>query len=239
MMQARRSVVVVVTVLALAAASGGPAAAKGRGLIRLMDQKGHVSTIKGDRAVRWWEYFSSSRCSSCRSPKQAAALLAETSSAGRRGARIFLFKPRYLGVSWPRAWILYASTRKTPAYVVVRGRGGAQGDSWTRVGRRVERIILGSSQGRSEDFLTAPDGTEGREATSDLGTKCACCSDGRTPCAETQTLNFERETGPPSSCSSRRRPQPRGRPREPPFRSAGRGRSPPALRVPAVSRRAP
>jgi hypothetical protein len=158
-MQAMFSVVVVVTVVALAAACGGPAAAKGQGLIRLMDQRGHVSTIKGDRAAQWWEHLSSSKCSSCRSPKQAAALLAKTSSAGRRGARIFMLKPRYLGVSWPRAWILYASTRKTPAYVVVRGGvayRGKQWDSWTRVGRRVERIILGSSQGSSEDFLTAP-----------------------------------------------------------------------------------
>lgn len=144
-----------------------PTVAKGGGPIRLMEPGGRVSTVKGDRAASWWDYFSSSKCASCDSPKEAAMLLATASRAGprNRGAPTYLFKPRFLDVSWPRAWLFYASTKKTPAYLVVRGGVSdkdKQWDSWTRVSRRMEQIILGNRDRRAKATgaaLIAPHGS--------------------------------------------------------------------------------
>lgn len=152
----RRFIAIALMVLTmLVVALSLPVVAKGQGPIRLMDSKGHVSTVKGDRASRWWNYFASRRCESCNSPKQAAVLLAAASRGGHRdgGAPVYLFRPRYLDVSWPRAWILLASTRRMPAYLVVRGGVADEGkrwDSWTRVTEKMERIILGGNRDGQE-----------------------------------------------------------------------------------------
>ena len=120
---------------------------KGSGPIKLMNPRGHVLAVRGDAADRWWRYFKRAKCSLCDSARHAAVLLHRVESARLRrgGAPTYLFKPRFLGVSWPGAWVLYASTKRTPAYVVVRGGvadNGKQWDSWTPVTKRVERVLL-------------------------------------------------------------------------------------------------
>ena len=146
-LMSRKRNVLVAVVVSFAIMTPSSAMGKGSGPIKLMNPRGHVLAVRGDAADRWWRYFKRAKCSSCDSARHAAVLLHRVESARLRrgGAPTYLFKPRFLGVSWPGAWVLYASTKRTPAYVVVRGGvadNGKQWDSWTPVTKRVERVLL-------------------------------------------------------------------------------------------------
>jgi hypothetical protein len=126
-----------------------------RGPLQIMDPDGTVVRISSEAAKPWWTDYHESKCVTCRGPHQAAKLLdaVESGLAGRfHGGPRYLILVESLRSSWPRAWIFYPSSAKTPAYVMHPGGVGSgvaplRWDAWHPASSRMERIIIEATGG--------------------------------------------------------------------------------------------
>jgi hypothetical protein len=143
-----------------------------RGPIQVMRPDGTTFRIASPSADSWWKEYLRARCVSCSGPRQAALLLGRVESAlgtrFRAGHR-YLLAPESLQLNWPRAWLFYPSTDRTPAYVVRHGGVGA-GDSvrwdvWIPATPRMEEMIVEGTDETSSPRATGPRPDTGRSAS--------------------------------------------------------------------------